>query len=221
MTLSNLQSKESELKMDKISELLIATGNRGKLAEIAELLKNIDIKALGSFEYNLPEPEENGADFAENSLIKARYYGRKTGLVSLADDSGLCIEKLDNMPGIYSARWAIDETTGERNFDLAFENIKTQLLNKGVDLDKDEIKAHFICNLSLYDPKSGFSKSFEGRVDGVITYPARGDNGFGYDPIFIPEGYGKTFAQMDSSIKDSISHRSRAFDKLVSWYNAQ
>ncbi len=202
--------------MKPITELLIATGNRGKLKEIADLLAKINIKAIGSFDYNLEEPEENGKTFAENSLIKAKYYGDKTGLVALADDSGLCIDVLNGKPGIHSARWAINKE-GEKDFSEAFDKIRWALNEKTLSMKQDKINAHFICNLSIYDPKTKNHHSFEGKVSGHLTFPARGYKGFGYDPIFIPEGYSKTFGEMPNAEKEKISHRSKAFEQLVLW----
>ncbi len=210
------------------SELLIATNNRGKFIEIESLLKEISIAAIPSFQFNLEEPEETGLTFAENSLLKAKFYSLKTGLTSLADDSGLCIEELGNAPGIHSARFAIDDKTGEKNFPLAFEKIFFELKEKGFDLksetlhkstDKptDKARAHFICSLALFNPKTNFSISFEGRVDGTISSQPLGNKGFGYDPIFIKNGMSQTFGEIESSLKDAISHRAEAFKKFSSW----
>ncbi len=206
----------------KITEILIASGNKGKLIEIADLLHGIGIKAISAADFNLAEPPENGNNFEDNSVIKAKYYGDKTGLIALADDSGLCIDLLDGNPGIHSARWAIDEKTGEKNFQLAFEKIKQELILKGVDLKNQIIKAHFICNLTLYYSNSGEIKSFEGRVDGKITFPPRGENGFGYDPIFVADNsannLNQTFGEILSEEKDKISHRTKAFEQLVNYF---
>ena len=204
--------------MKKITEILIASGNQGKVKEIAELLKEVGIKAISAAEFNLEEPEENGISFEENSQIKAKYYGEKTGMVALADDSGLCIDALGGDPGIYSARWALNEKA-EKDFALAFERIKQQLIAKNIDIEKDKISAHFICNLSLFNPESEEMISFEGRVDGVINLPAKGDNGFGYDPIFIADGMNQTFGEILPEQKDLISHRTRAFEKLKEFFN--
>ena len=195
--------------------ILIASGNKGKLVEIADLLSKVGIKAISAADFNLPEPEETGNSFEANSVIKAKYYGDKTGLVSLADDSGLCVDLLGGEPGIHSARWAIDKKTGEKFFKMAFQKIWQQLILKGVDLQNQTIKAHFICNLTLYNPQNGEIKSFEGRVDGKLAFPARGENGFGYDPIFIAEGFDKTFGEISIEEKDKISHRTKAFQKLL------
>jgi XTP/dITP diphosphohydrolase len=214
--------------MQKITEILIASGNKGKLVEIADLLGAIGIKAISAADFNLAEPEENGNSFEENSIIKAKYYGDKTGLVALADDSGLCIDLLDGRPGIHSARWAIDDL-GEKNFDLAFERIAQELTAKNVaqsvaqsvDLKNQIIPAHFICNLTLYFPQTKKTQSFEGRVDGRLAFPARGTNGFGFDPIFIADGFEQTFGEILPQEKDKISHRTKAFEKLIASYNNQ
>ena len=197
-------------------KLLIATNNKGKFTEIKSLLDQINIEAISSFQFNIAEPEETGANFAENSLLKAKFYGKKTGFFSLADDSGLCVEALNGTPGIHSARFTIDEKTGEKNFSLAFTKIFSELKKIGINSDK-KIAAYFICNLSLFDPQTNFQISFEGRVDGKLIFPPRGNKGFGYDPIFIKSGMNKTFGEIDSEIKEKISHRSDAFNKLVAW----
>ena len=196
-----------------MKKILIATNNKGKVSEISDLLAPLGIETISAIEYNLEEPEENGSSFEENSIIKAKYYGEKTGEIALADDSGLCIDLLGGQPGIKSARWAIDEN-GNKDFFLAFEKIKQDLITKGADINLDKINAHFICNLSLYNPKTKEINSFEGKVSGYLTFPAQGHKGFGYDPIFIPNGYDKTFGEMDYKDKEKISHRTKAFSKL-------
>lgn len=194
--------------MKKPTEILIATGNKGKFHEISALLAAIGIKAIPSFQFQLTEPEETGSTFEENSIIKAEFYGKKTGLVSLADDSGLCIEAMNGGPGIHSARFALDEN-GQKNFEQAFEKIAVKTTQNK--------RAHFICNLTIFDPKNDFHISFEGRCDGELTFPPRGNQGFGYDPIFIKDGLTKTFGEIEASKKDSISHRAKAFEKLCDW----
>jgi XTP/dITP diphosphohydrolase len=200
--------------MQKIKEILIASGNKGKIKEISDLLKEVGIKAVSAAQFNLKEPEEDGISFEENSQIKARFYANKTGITSLADDSGLCIKALDNNPGIHSARWAIDENSGEKDFDLAFKRIETALIEKNITDNNKNHAAYFICNLSLFNPKEDKIISFEGRVDGNISFPAKGGNGFGYDPIFTATGMNKTFGEIKSEEKDLISHRTKAFLQL-------
>ena len=198
------------------SQILIASNNKGKFVEIEHLLNQINITSIPSFQFNIEEPAETEDSFAKNSLLKAKYYAKKTNIFSLADDSGLCIESLNNQPGVHSARFALDEKTGEKNFPLAFKKIFNELEKNNID-PNSRPAAYFICNITLFDPKTDFSISFEGRVDGVITFPARGDKGFGYDAIFIKNGMDKTFAEIDPQLKDQISHRADAFNKLVNW----
>ncbi|MFT6077684.1 MAG: XTP/dITP diphosphohydrolase [Rickettsiales bacterium] len=198
----------------KINEILIASGNKGKLIEIAQLLKDIDIKTISAADFDLEEPEETGSTFEENSVLKAKYYANKTGLVALADDSGLCVDFLDGKPGIHSARFALANDGETKDFDLAFQKIEQELIEKGIDLKNQIVKAHFICNLTIFDPKNNQTESFEGRVDGKLIFPSKGENGFGYDPIFIADGMDKTFGEIFPKEKDKISHRTQAFSQL-------
>jgi XTP/dITP diphosphohydrolase len=204
------------LKISLPKEILIATNNKGKFLEIKDLLTQINISALPTFQFKIAEPEETGSSFAENSLLKAKYYATKTNLFALADDSGLAIDVLDKLPGIYSARWAIDEK-GNKNFSYAYKKIAQELQKIGYNIFEDKISASFICNLSLFDPKTNFEISFEGKIEGQIIFPPRGDNGFGYDAIFIKNGYNLTFSEMDGKLKDQISHRAIAFNKMLAW----
>ena len=194
------------------TKLLIATNNKGKFSEIESLLNHINIKSVPTFQFNLAEPEETGTTFAANSLLKAKYYAAKTGLTALADDSGLCVEAMNGAPGIYSARFA-KNSDGQDDFPAAFEKIFSEIEKNS----PQNFRAFFICNLSIFDPKTNFEISFEGRVDGNLTFPPRGDQGFGYDPIFIKNGLNKTFGEMAAEEKDQISHRADAFNKLVEW----
>ncbi len=196
------------------SQILIATNNSGKFLEIKDLLNTINIEAVPASKFNLSEPEETEKTFHGNSLIKAKFYGKNSQLTALADDSGLCIEDLDNLPGVDSAPFAFNEKTGQKDFPLAFEKIKNLLIKKNID-PNSKPKAHFICNLCLFDPKTDFSINFEGRVDGYLVFDRIGGNGFGYDPIFIKDGMSQTFAQIDAKIKDEISHRANAFRKML------
>ncbi len=197
--------------------MLIATNNRGKFNEISSLLASFNIEAIFAGDYvdnlEIVEPEETANSFAENSLIKAKYYAKKLNLKAIADDSGFCIELLDGFPGVHSARFAIDEY-GAKNFPQAFNKIAQMLENKGINPYRDKIKAYFICNLSIFNPFDETSISFEGRVDGFLSLPPRGSNGFGYDPIFIKQDMQKTFAEIDHDLKESISHRALAFKQL-------
>jgi XTP/dITP diphosphohydrolase len=195
-----------------LKKLLIATNNKGKFQEISSLLAPFKIEAVPTFQFNLEEPEETGKTFAQNSLIKAKYYAKKTALISLADDSGLCVEAMNGEPGIHSARFALNEK-GEKDFDAAFENISKNISKNS--------RAFFVCNLTLFDPQTDFAISFEGRVDGNLSFPARGNKGFGYDPIFIKNGMEKTFGEIDADEKDKISHRGEAFLKFINWLKSR
>jgi XTP/dITP diphosphohydrolase len=200
-------------------EILVASNNQGKIREISDLLGQVNILAKKPSELeafnNFQEPEETGSTFGENSLIKAKFYAKKSGLISLADDSGLCIHDLENQPGIHSARFALDKNN-KTNFNFAFEKIFNALAKKGIEPQKNEIRAHFICNLTIFDPKTEYFHSFEGRVDGKIVKP-KGSLGFGYDPIFIKDDMQKTFGEIAAKEKDAISHRGDAFKKLLAW----
>lgn len=207
------------MKISLPKKILIASNNEGKLKEISQLLRQAGIEdifpsSLLAFK-NLQEPEENGENFEQNSLIKAKYYALQSGLAALADDSGLCIDALDGAPSIHSARFALDKN-GKKNFPATFEKIFKMLENKGFSIDKNKISAHFICNLTLFDPSSNFSISFEGRVDGKLVRPC-GSRGFGYDPIFIKNGMTKSFGEISAQKKDKISHRAMAFEKFLDW----
>ena len=195
-----------------MKKILIATNNNGKFLEIAKLLENLEIQAVPASSLNLIEPEENAETFAENAFIKAKFYGDNAKILTLADDSGLCIEALENHPGVRSARYAIDNN-GNKNFEFAFEKIFTELQKKNV-FSEQKPSAFFVCNLCLYNPKNNFKINFEGRVDGYLTHPALGNKGFGYDPIFIKNDMHQTFGEIDSIIKHQISHRAEAFCNL-------
>lgn len=198
------------------NKILIATNNRGKFAEIADLLASISIEALPTFDLNIAEPEETGKTFAQNSLLKAKYYALKTNLFSLADDSGLCVDAMNGEPGIYSARFA-KNAYGKNDFDFAFKKISDELAKNNFQ----NSRAHFICNLTLFNPQNNFAISFEGRVDGNLVFPPRGNKGFGYDPIFIKDGLTQTFGEIEPELKDQISHRGDAFRKMTDWLKNQ
>jgi XTP/dITP diphosphohydrolase len=191
-----------------MKEIVIASHNDGKVDEIRGLLKKYNFKIFSLKKFSHIEPKENGKTFIENSVIKAVSALKITGLPSISDDSGLCIPALNNDPGIYSARWA-----GKgKNFDLAAKKIEKKLFEKYRNKQK-LFKAFFCCALSIALP-DGTIKSFEGKVFGRLQFPPKGENGFGYDPIFIPKGYKKTFGEMKYSFKERISHRQKAFKKL-------
>jgi len=195
-----------------IEKLVIATHNPGKLREIQELLAPLGIDCVGAAELGLPEPEEIGNTFIDNADLKAREAADLSGLPALADDSGLAVDALHGLPGIFSARWA-EDADGNRDFSRAMERVWREVEAAGPEAGRD---AHFACALSLAWPDDGQVKSFEGRVDGTLTWPPRGQQGFGYDPMFLPAGYDQTFGEIDPEIKHRISHRANAFRRLVS-----
>jgi XTP/dITP diphosphohydrolase len=192
-------------------KIVIATHNPGKLREIAALIEPLGIACTGAAELGLPEPEEIGNTFLDNADLKARQAADLTGLVALADDSGLAVTALGGLPGIFSARWA-EDAIGNRDWMRAMKRVWTDLEIAGHDASRD---AHFACALSLAWPNDGMVESFEGRVDGCLVWPPRGDKGFGYDPMFVPAGHDQTFGEMDPAQKHQISHRADAFGKLV------
>jgi XTP/dITP diphosphohydrolase len=192
----------------KINKLLIGTNNKGKLREIKSLLpKNIKIYSTSMF--NLRSPVENGKTFKENSLIKSKYFSKKTGLICLADDSGLEIDYLDKNPGIYSSRWG-----GKHgDFTKAIKKVYRELNKKNKNWNKKKIKARFVCALSLCYLEKKIA-CVEGKVEGEIAKQPIGKNGFGYDPIFIPKNKKKTFAEILPKEKYRIDHRYVAFKKI-------
>ena len=192
-------------------KLVIATHNAGKLREITELLAPYGITCVGSAEMDLPDVEETGVSFVDNAELKARAAADLSGLPALADDSGLCVDALGGMPGIFSARWAEEGASG-RDFSLAMERVWEALSVCGPNAARD---AHFACALSIAWPNDGQAETFEGRVDGTLVWPPRGDRGFGYDPMFTASGHDETFGEMDPAEKHAISHRADAFAKLV------
>ncbi len=197
--------------MNKIKEIIIGTNNEGKYREICDLLPN-NIKKHSPKEFNILSPAENGTSFEENSLIKASYFSKKTNLICLSDDSGLEIDLLKGEPGIYSSRWS-----GEKNnFDLAIKKIFEKMNNVKKDWDKDNF-AKFVCCMSLFWP-NGKHYSSQGTVKGKISKEKKGKNGFGYDPIFIPNGYNQTFGEMEFKLKVSIDHRFKAFAKIKKFF---
>jgi XTP/dITP diphosphohydrolase len=194
--------------MKKITNLIIGTNNKGKFIEIRELLPKY-IKIISTADLSLKSPKENGASFEENSLIKSKYFSKKTNLVCLADDSGLEIDLLDRAPGIYSARW------GGRNgnFNKAIKKVYKELTKKDRNWKNKKVKARFICVLSIsfLDKKIACVR---GKVEGIISPEPKGKNGFGYDSIFIPINKKKTFGEMSPILKYKIDHRFQAFKKI-------
>jgi len=188
-------------------KLVIASHNPGKVREIAELLGPYGIEPVSAGALGLPEPEETGTTFIANAELKALAAADLSGLPALADDSGLCVEALNGDPGIFSARWA----GPDKDFGIAMRKVWDAIEAKGPDAGHG---AHFVCALALAWP-DGHVEAFEGRVDGQIVWPPRGDKGFGYDPVFQPLGHDISFAEMDPADKHAMSHRADAFRQLV------
>ncbi len=186
---------------------MIASHNPGKLAEIAALLAPYGVRTVGAGALGLPEPEETGASFEENAALKAHASAEASGLLALADDSGLVVPTLGGAPGIHSARWA----GPGKDFRIAMARVEREL-------GQSDRRASFVAVLALASPATdhgGEVATFRGEVHGHLIWPPRGERGFGYDPIFVPDGYDLTFGEMDPALKHQISHRARAFAKLV------
>lgn len=225
--------------------LLLATHNQGKVREISELLKPLNLKIISAAEKNLPEPDETETTFVGNARLKAVAAAQASGMTALADDSGFCVDALDGAPGVYSARWAradyplslqgegwgegdknalsspltrpsatlSPQGRGDKDFKLAMQRVHDALLAKNISF-QTRPRASFVCVLALAQP-DGTCETFEGKIDGHIIWPPRGEKGFGYDPIFVPDGYDQTFAEIVPAVKNAISHRARAFEKLM------
>ena len=184
--------------------LVLATHNPGKVREIADLLRPFGMDVVAAGDLGLPEPEETGTTFRANAELKALAAATASGLPALADDSGLCVDALDGAPGVYSARWAGED----KDFGVAMERVHRAMAFGSPDT------AYFVCALSLAWP-DGAVETFEGRVDGRLVWPPRGDRGFGYDPMFVAEHMTETFAEIDPAAKHAMSHRAHAFEQLV------
>jgi len=192
------------LRLEPGARLVAATHNPGKAREIAALLDG-RFDLVSAAELGLAEPEETESTFAGNALIKARAAADACGRIAIADDSGLCVAALDGAPGVHSARWA----GPTRDFGHAMDLVERRLGESG----SDDLSAWFVCALAVAWPR-GPAVVVEGRVDGALAFPPRGTLGFGYDPIFVPEGYERTFGELGDPVKDRISHRARAFEAL-------
>ena len=188
-------------------KLIIATHNAGKMREIEALFASFDFKILSATDLCLAEPEETENSFVGNAILKARAAALSSKMTALADDSGLSVAALNGAPGIHSARWA----GPHRDFDIAIAAVREALLKT----QNDDMRAEFICALALVWP-DGHTVAVEGKVHGTLEFPARGNLGFGYDPIFQPDGYNITFGEMDPDAKHAISHRADAFSQLIS-----
>ncbi len=194
--------------------LVIATHNAGKLKEISALLEPYGMTCLSAGSLGLPEPAETGTTFAHNALLKARSAAEASGLAALADDSGLSVAALDGRPGVYTADWAERQWfEGEpgRDWFMAMGKVEGMLQERGPEIDR---AASFHCVLALAWP-GGEEAVYEGRCEGALTWPPRGTRGFGYDPVFVPNGSAQTFAEIDPAEKHAMSHRADAFAKLV------
>ena len=195
--------------------LVIASHNEGKVREIRDLLGPYGIAPVSASELDLPEPDEIGTTFIDNADLKARAAADLSGLPALADDSGLCVDALHGRPGIFSARWAEDEN-GYRDWNRAMEKVWREVEASEPDAAP---AAHFACSLAIAWPNDGQAETFDGRIDGILVWPPRGDRGFGYDPMFVPVGHEQTFGELEPTLKHSISHRADAFRKLVAAFN--
>lgn len=195
-----------------IHKILIASNNPGKVTEIEALLRDYNIECISLIGKDIEEPEETGTTFLENAILKAKYYGEIFNLPALADDSGLCVDALDGFPGVISARIA----GPNKDYSKAFDIIREKLNDK----ELESSPAHFICSLVLWTP-NGTLTDFEGKLNGRISFPAKGLNGFGYDSVFTADGYNKTLAEFTSEEKNNISHRKIAFDKFISYIQNQ
>ena len=196
----------------KIIKILVGTNNTGKLREISDLLPKT-VKIYSTSDFKIKSPIENGKTFKENSLIKARYFSKKSKMVCLTDDSGLEIDDLMGAPGIYSARWG-----GKKgDFVKAISKVFKELYKKNKNWKTKKIKAKFVCALTIYGPNQKTISSI-GKVEGHISASMKGQNGFGYDPIFIPKGKKITFGEMKASQKYKIDHRFKAFKKIKKFF---
>ena len=200
------------MKKEKILNLFIGSNNQGKIKEIRDLLPK-KVAILTPKDFDLKSPNESGKSFEENSFLKAKFFSKKTKMICLADDSGLEIDSLDQFPGIYSARWG-----GKKdNFNLAIKRVYKELKKNNENWYKIKQTARFICALTIYWPNNKFL-NVSGKIEGIISRFKKGNNGFGYDPIFIPLNKKLTFAEMDPKIKYKIDHRINAFKKIKKFF---
>jgi XTP/dITP diphosphohydrolase len=200
--------------------IVVASHNAGKLREFADLMAPFGIEAKSAKEYGLPEPDETGTTFEENAYIKAFAAAKATGLPALSDDSGLCVDALDGAPGVYTANWA-ETPDGARDFGMAMQRTEVALQEVGA-VDPAQRTGRFVAVICLAFP-DGEAEYFRGEVEGTLVWPPRGTLGFGYDPVFLPDGFEKTFGEMSAEEKHSwkpgqptaLSHRARAFQKFA------
>ena len=196
----------------KIKEIFIGSNNKGKLKEIADLLPK-SLKIYSNLDYKIPSPKETGTTFSQNSLLKAKYFSKKTNKICLSDDSGIEVDIIDKAPGVYSADWA----GKKRNFNQAIKKVYREILKKDKNWKKKKITARFICVLTIFWPKGKFICKI-GKVEGYISIVKKGKKGFGYDPIFIPTGRRLTFGEMEPKKKYKIDHRYNAFKKIKKFF---
>ncbi len=196
----------------KIKEIFIGSNNRGKLKEIVDLLPK-NLKIYSNIEYKISSPLETGSTFEQNSLLKAKYFSKKTNKICLSDDSGIEIDILNKAPGVYSADWS----GKKRNFNSAIRKVYKEILNKDRNWKKKKISARFVCVLTIFWPNGKFISEI-GKIEGRISNSKKGKNGFGYDPIFIPEGKRLTFGEMRPEKKYKIDHRYKAFKKIKKFF---
>ena len=200
------------MKKKKIVNLFIGSNNQGKVKEIRDLLPKT-VQILTPKHFNLKSPKETGITFKENSFLKAKFFSKKTKMICLADDSGLEVDSLNKLPGIYSARWGGKKS----NFNLAIKKVYKELKKNNVNWFRKKQTARFVCALTIYWPTNKFL-SVSGKVEGTISKFKKGNNGFGYDPIFIPMDKKITFGQMSPKIKYKIDHRAKAFKKIKKFF---
>ena len=196
----------------KIKEIFIGSNNKGKLKEIADLLPK-SLKLYSNLDYKISSPMETGTSFYENSLLKAKYFSKKTKKICMSDDSGIEIDILNKKPGVYSADWA----GKKRNFDLAIKKVYREIYKKDKNWKKKRITARFICVLTIFWPNGKFVSKI-GKIEGRISNIKKGKNGFGYDPIFIPKGKRFTFGELEPQKKYKIDHRFNAFKKIKKFF---
>jgi XTP/dITP diphosphohydrolase len=194
------------IRLKRGDRIVIASHNEGKVRELAELFAPGGIECISAKTLSLEEPEETGATFAENATLKAVAAAQVSGMLALSDDSGLEIAALGGAPGIHAARWG----GPSKDFGLAMQRVRRELEASGTT----DRRANFICTLALSAP-DGPAQVFEGKVFGTLVWPPRGTKGFGYDPIFVPDGYDETFGEMEREFKNRLSHRTRAFERLM------
>tara|TARA_B100001741_G_scaffold304952_1_gene296588 strand:- start:536 stop:1159 length:624 start_codon:yes stop_codon:yes gene_type:complete len=207
-----MKNDNFQMIKEKILNLFIGSNNQGKIKEIRDLLPK-KIRILTPNDFNFKSPKETGRTFEENSLLKAKFFSKKANMICLADDSGIEIDSLNKLPGVYSARWG----GKNNNFNLAIKKVYRTLKKKNLHWFQKKQTARFICSLTIYWPNNKFI-TVKGKIEGTISKYKKGKNGFGYDPIFIPKNYKITFGQMNPKNKYKIDHRMKAFKKIKKFF---